>query len=56
MSYTQICPFPPEDIATTIRLDYISITFGHLKFISGLLHLLIVNIVHSCYVHYVVHL
>jgi hypothetical protein len=32
------CPFPPAHIATIVQCDYISITFGHLKFASGLLH------------------
>jgi len=29
-------PFPPSHIMTIVQFDYISITFGHLKFISGL--------------------
>jgi hypothetical protein len=34
----EILSFPLPPIVTTIWFDYISITFGYLKFISGLLH------------------
>ncbi len=50
------CSFPPPHIATIVWFHYISTTIGHLKFVSGLLHLLMVNIVHSYYIHYVIHL
>jgi hypothetical protein len=50
------CPFPPPQIATIVWFDYIAITFGHFMFASGFLHKLLINIIHSCYVHYVVHL
>jgi hypothetical protein len=31
------CPFPLPHITTIVRFDYISTTFGHLKFASGML-------------------
>jgi hypothetical protein len=50
------CPFPPPHIVTIVWVYCISTTFGHLKFANGLLHSLMFNIIHSCYIHYVVHL
>ncbi len=50
------CSFPSPDIATIVQFDYISITFGHLKLASGLLHYLMINIIHNYYIHYVVHI
>jgi hypothetical protein len=32
------CRFPPPHIMIVVQVDYISITFGHLKFVNGLLH------------------
>ncbi len=34
----EILSFPPPHIATIVQYDYISTTFGHLKFANGLLH------------------
>jgi hypothetical protein len=34
----KILSFPPSHIVIIVRFDYISITFSHLKFASGLLH------------------
>jgi hypothetical protein len=46
-------PLSPPHIVNIIWLDYISTTFNHIKFVSGLINILII---HSCYIHYVVHL
>jgi hypothetical protein len=34
----KFCPFPSSHIVIIIQFDNISTTFGHLKFVSGLLH------------------
>jgi hypothetical protein len=50
------CPLSPPHIFTIVQFDYISITFSLLKFVGDLLHYLMVNIVHNCYIHYVIDL